>query len=162
MISLLLIARDEAAGLLAAPGVIRGMPVYEEALPPPAVLSLMLKQKSEWTIPRLFVDEEQLAVVGSGGFKRPPSNAQVEIGYGVGTRCRGRGFATEGVRQLVAEAFGSKEVEEVIAETSVSNVASRRVLEKIGFKFVGQRHDVEDGLLDRWSLRRAVFDGLII
>ena len=70
MISLLLIARDEAAGLLAAPGVIRGMPVYEEALPPPAVLGLMLKQKSEWTIPRLFVDEEQLAVVGSGGFKR--------------------------------------------------------------------------------------------
>ena len=155
MITLLLIRHDEVAGLLESPLTIRGMPIYEEALPPPFVLSLALEQNCEWTIPRLFVDETENAVVGSGGFKRPPADAQIEIGYGVATRCRGRGVATEGVRQLVAEAFGSAEVAEVIAETAVHNLASRRVLQKIGFEWVGQSDDVADGLVDCWSLKKT-------
>jgi RimJ/RimL family protein N-acetyltransferase len=155
MVHLLVISRKEAAALLECPLTIRGLQIYEDALPASNVLRRLLESNSEWTVPRLFVDDQLRVVVGSGGFKRAPANRRVEIGYGVAPRCRGKEIATEAVRLLVAEAFRSRDVEEVTAETSVTNLASRRVLEKLGFICVGQRDDIEDGRLDCWVLKKC-------
>ncbi len=56
-----------------------------------------------------------------------------EIGYWVGRPYWGSGFATEGIRALVAFSFGALGTEAVRASVIGDNPASRRVLEKLGF-----------------------------
>ena len=82
--------------------------------------------------------------VGQMGFKGPPdARRRVEIGYGINPSFEGRGYATEGVRALVAWAAEQPQVEQIVAECLESNVGSVRVLEKVGFERTGTRHDEE-------------------
>ncbi len=74
------------------------------------------------------------AIVGSGRFKRLPDHPQgVEIGYGIGARHEGQGYATAGVRLMIAEAFAHPKIRELVATAKSDNPASIRVLQKCGF-----------------------------
>jgi RimJ/RimL family protein N-acetyltransferase len=59
-----------------------------------------------------------------------------EAGYRLRRTTWGKGFATEGVLALVAEAFDTMGFGRVRAQTMSVNLASRRVLEKAGFRHV--------------------------
>lgn len=86
----------------------------------------------------LDVGEGPWPLVGSGGFKFPPGpEREVELGYELHPSFRGRGLATEAVRRLVAEAFGSGAVDSVVAHVEPENRASVAVLERCGFSLVG-------------------------
>ncbi|MEU1285648.1 GNAT family N-acetyltransferase [Kitasatospora sp. NPDC005856] len=52
----------------------------------------------------------------------------------------GRGYATEGVRNILALAFGRLELPEVRAKHRPDNPASGRVLRKAGFAPIGERN----------------------
>jgi RimJ/RimL family protein N-acetyltransferase len=56
----------------------------------------------------------------------------VEIGWRLAAEHWGRGYATEGARAAVAFGFESLLLHEVVSFTAVGNLASRRVMEKIG------------------------------
>lgn len=103
-----------------------------------------------WYAPRLFCDTSVGLIVGSGCFKGTPVLRHVEIGYGVAQAQEGRSYASAGVARMVEEAFAHGGVDAILAETSVHNPASQRVLEKNGFHRTGRREDPEDGLLIRW------------
>ena len=62
-----------------------------------------------------------------------------EVGYTIGERDRGRGYATAAVRETLAIAFSATgaDVARVEAVAAVGNGASRRVLERSGFRFEG-------------------------
>ncbi len=62
-----------------------------------------------------------------------------EIGYWLGVDYWGQGYATEAARALIDHAFSELGYEALQAGTRVSNPASRRVLEKCGFQWVGVR-----------------------
>lgn len=64
----------------------------------------------------------------------------IELGYGFGTAYWGRGLATEVGRALLAEAFGPRGLTRVVAVTLPDNLASQRVLTKLGFTPAGRRH----------------------
>lgn len=61
---------------------------------------------------------------------------RAELGYRVGERHNGRGYATAALRLVLAEAFGAHCLERVEASTVADNVASQIVLLKNGFQFV--------------------------
>ena len=109
-----------------------------------------------WYAPRLFCDVSLRLIVGSGCFKGVPVLNQVEIGYGVAEAHEGKGYASAGVARMVEEAFAHGGVDAILAETSVHNPASQRVLEKNDFHKTGQREDPEDGLLIQWQRDRAI------
>lgn len=70
---------------------------------------------------------------------RPPNDAtlnKVEMGYRLRRAVWGRGLATEGARALVHWAFSDWGVQRVSAQTMTVNVASRRVMEKAGLRYV--------------------------
>jgi ribosomal-protein-alanine N-acetyltransferase len=93
-------------------------------------------------------------VVGTGGFKGPPSaDGVVEIAYGVSPDYQGKGYATEAAAALTAYAFGSGKVRIVRAHTLPESNASARVLTKCGFRRIGEVIDPEDGLVWRWEKR---------
>jgi RimJ/RimL family protein N-acetyltransferase len=113
-----------------------------------------------WCSPRLFLGPALGLLVGSGGFKNSPVAGEVEIGYGVTAASAGRGYATVGVALLVQEALARDEVAAVTAQTSSTNSASERVLEKNGFVRAGLRVDPEEGTLTLWRrTRRAAAQG---
>ncbi len=59
------------------------------------------------------------------------------IGYTISERFRGRGVATTAVRAVIDIAFGPLGIERLGAVAAVENIASRRVLERSGFRFEG-------------------------
>lgn len=74
---------------------------------------------------------------------RPAKDApadEVELGYRLRKSAWGNGYATEGSRALIQKGFAELGVQRVVASTMVVNVASRRVMEKAGLKFVRKFH----------------------
>jgi RimJ/RimL family protein N-acetyltransferase len=65
---------------------------------------------------------------------------QVELGYRLRRSVWGMGYATEGSRALIEKGFVELGVERVYATTMVVNVASRRVMEKAGLRYVRTFH----------------------
>ena len=63
-----------------------------------------------------------------------PKTVEVEIGYRLIRSAWGRGFATEGASALLRHAFEGIELDRVIAVTHVENLASQKVLRKIGLR----------------------------
>ena len=61
----------------------------------------------------------------------------IELGYRLRRAAWGRGLATEGSRALVEMGFKELGVEQVVAMAMARNVASRRVMEKVGLRYVG-------------------------
>lgn len=61
---------------------------------------------------------------------------EIELGYRLKRSAWGQGYATEGSRVLIREAFAEPGVRRVFAQTMAVNVASRRVMEKAGMTYV--------------------------
>lgn len=59
-----------------------------------------------------------------------------ELGYRLRREAWGKGYASEGVRALVAEAFGRLGFDCLLAQTLAVNTGSRRVMEKAGFRHI--------------------------
>ena len=57
-----------------------------------------------------------------------------EIGYAVVASARGKGCATAAVRMVTEDAFRLTKLRKLIAYVHEDNLASRRVLEKVGYK----------------------------
>jgi RimJ/RimL family protein N-acetyltransferase len=78
-------------------------------------------------------------VAGELGTKGPAdAEGRVEIGYGLAPPSRGRGLGTAAVGRLLDELATDAAVRTVVAHVAVDNVASRRLLERLGFALVGE------------------------
>ncbi|WP_406311765.1 GNAT family N-acetyltransferase [Streptosporangium sp. NBC_01639] len=86
---------------------------------------------------RQIVERESGLTVGAIGLFWPPVDGAVEFGYGIVESRRGRGYATEAARAIVAFALTGPGVHTVHAEVELSNPASVRVLEKAGLRRLG-------------------------
>ena len=60
-----------------------------------------------------------------------------EVGFWLGSRCRGRGMMTAAVRQAVEWMFANTPIIRIFAAAYATNPASQRVLVKTGFRHVG-------------------------
>lgn len=77
-------------------------------------------------------------VIGECGLKHAPApDGSAEIEYGVGAAWRGKGFGAEAVRGLVGWLTGVPACRRLTAEVHESNIASRRLLERLGFTVEG-------------------------
>jgi ribosomal-protein-alanine N-acetyltransferase len=78
------------------------------------------------------------ALIGDAGLYRTPAG-EVELGYTLGVAWWGRGYATEAASRWLSVAFEELRIDEVIALAEPANVASLRVLEKLGMQRSGER-----------------------
>jgi len=92
-------------------------------------------------------------LIGGAGYKGPPStDGMVEVGYGIVSDHRRRGYASETVRGLLGHAFALPAVQRVISETLPELAPSIGVLRKCGFCLIGEGS--EPGVI-RFELTRA-------
>jgi RimJ/RimL family protein N-acetyltransferase len=102
-----------------------------------------------WQTYWLTVINENNLGAGLVGFKGyPDESGASEIGYGIDPAYQNQGYMSEAVKALVDWALQHPYCHRVTA-TTVSNPASRRLLEKMGARIVA-----EDGTATFWELRR--------
>ncbi len=61
-----------------------------------------------------------------------PFSPAVEVGWRLAPHAWGTGLATEGARAALADGFGRLGVDEVVSMTTVTNLRSQRVMQKLG------------------------------
>jgi ribosomal-protein-alanine N-acetyltransferase len=80
--------------------------------------------------------ERRGKLIGVCGYM-PHERGSAELGYWIGKRWWGQGFATEAARAVVDHCFASAGFERVTCGHFIDNPASGRVIAKLGFRFVG-------------------------
>lgn len=100
----------------------------------------------------LFFDTTDGAVVGFGGYKGPPADGEVEVGYAIAPERQGRGLATAVVAILVERAR-SAGVPLISAHTLAEENASVAVLRRSGFTRTEEIVDPDEGAIWRWESR---------
>jgi RimJ/RimL family protein N-acetyltransferase len=81
------------------------------------------------------------AHIGDVGVNLNDNLRQAEIGYTIAPERQGRGYATEAVRAVLEHLFRVRGLHKVSAECDARNVASARVLERLGFTREGLRRE---------------------
>lgn len=61
-----------------------------------------------------------------------------ELGYWIGEKYWGHGFAVEASKIVIQRAFDDLDVKQIYASYNCENSQSKRVLEKLGFKYYAQ------------------------
>ncbi len=71
------------------------------------------------------------------------------LGYAIGPEYQRNGYATEAARALVAFGLGRLQLVRIYAECNAQNIASRRVLEKVGMRLVAlkEKHKEVKGVM---------------
>lgn len=143
------LAGDDALAAVLGCEVVPGWATFVEALQPVRDGLVGQPDGAAWG-PRLFLADDPPRLVGWGGFKGPPRDGTVELGYEIAESCRRRGYATAAARAMVAEAFADERVTAVIAHTLPERNPSNHLLERLGFTFDGE---VRDGDELTWRFR---------
>jgi len=104
------------------------------------------------------------AVIGASGLSEVAGQAP-ELGYWLGAKFWGKGYATEAVRAVIDHAFTDCDHEALQSSARVTNPASRRVLEKCGFQWTGVglhriRALASSAPIDRFRLDRGLWASL--
>ena len=97
---------------------------------------------------------EDDALVGAIGLAFSGDDARAELGYWIGVPYWGRGYATEAAAAVLAYGFGTLGLARIHACHFGRNVASGRVLQKIGMTREGRqrRHVLKQGRLEDLEL----------
>lgn len=102
------------------------------------------------------VEKESNQLIGSCGLAyQLDGGTPIEFGYTLARTHWGRGLATEAAGACLSYIFDNLPLTEIAASVDSRNVASQRVLEKIGFRYQ-RTEQLEDGV-DLWYVasRRA-------
>lgn len=111
-----------------------------------------------WYAPWAMKLKKECTYIGDLGFKGPPRERAVEIGYGVLPAFEGNGYTTEAVQAMIRWCFENKNVVFLEAEAEADNRASLRILEKCGFIPDGEGQEGPRFVLERpVPIRVAVY-----
>lgn len=97
----------------------------------------------------LIIRKDTQEIIGDVGYKGYNFEFQnIDIGYGIITEERGKGFAEEATRELIRWAFSQEIVKEITAKCFIDNAQSINLLKKLGFIQIHENEHVID-----WSLK---------
>ncbi|WP_350335556.1 GNAT family N-acetyltransferase [Coralliovum pocilloporae] len=109
--------------------------------------------------------KEDQTVIGAISVIRSEDGGTPELGYWLGEPYWDQGFGTEAAHAIIDHAFETTEMEALTICCRVSNVASRRVVEKCGFQYAGTgmiKSRFYTGMIpvDRFRLDRKIWQSL--
>lgn len=89
-----------------------------------------------------WITEDQITgdFIGWMALRPLPGKDHFELGYRFLKKHWGKGYATEAGQRLLQYAFQELNLPKVVAIAMPENQASRRVMEKLGFQFIGFDH----------------------
>ena len=66
-----------------------------------------------------------------------------ELGYWVAEEYQGNGYATQACKMLIKHAFEDLNIQRIFASYKKENLASKRVLEKLGFEYITELNNID-------------------
>jgi [ribosomal protein S5]-alanine N-acetyltransferase len=91
---------------------------------------------SAWAV----VEKQSGKVIGIAGLVTYNEHKEPELGYIISRMAWGKGFATEAARLCLEVGFGQLNLDRIIAiPPHGNNGASRKVLEKVGFRLIPEK-----------------------
>ncbi len=81
-------------------------------------------------------------IIGTVGFNNYTKNHRANIGYDLQREYWNNGYITEALKAVIDFGFNNLEINRIEAEVMQGNMASEKVLEKLGFK--------NEGILRQW------------
>jgi [ribosomal protein S5]-alanine N-acetyltransferase len=104
-----------------------------------------------WYTYWLIIMKDKPFGAGLAGFKGSPDpQGKAEIGYGIDSAFGSRGYMTEAVKRLIEWAFQDARCMAIVApNTDKLNVASNRVLHKVGMRVYNETEQALDWRLDK-------------
>ena len=91
------------------------------------------------------IDKERKQIVGFCGLRFVEQGPDIEVLYGIAREDWGKGLATEAARAVIEDGLDRLRLERIVGMANPSNIASRRVLLKVGMKYERRaRHKGED------------------
>lgn len=82
------------------------------------------------------IEKESGKIIGHCGLNYVKQNDEVEVLYGFGKEYWGLGYATEAAKAALSFGFEKIGLYRIVAFAKIDNIASRRVIEKIGLKYI--------------------------
>jgi RimJ/RimL family protein N-acetyltransferase len=105
---------------------------------------------------RVAVDRATATIIGGSGFHGlPDSNGMVEIGLEVVAPARRQGFAMEILHGMWGWVIDQPRVTTLRYSVSPDNVASQHIVRGLGFTWISQQIDDEDGPEDVFEMSAA-------
>ncbi|MCM1989034.1 GNAT family N-acetyltransferase [Oceanirhabdus seepicola] len=87
----------------------------------------------------IIVKKDNMTVVGDIGFHgKPNEKGEVEIGYGLIEKERGKGIGFEALRAIMDWVSTQDSVRVIKADCLINNIPSIRILEKVGMKEINR------------------------
>lgn len=130
-------SKDEAVGRNA------GWKPHESLLESSDILHLVfLGQPTVWAVERT-ADRRLMGSIGLITDSARQYGSSRSLGYALGVDYWGQSYMTEAVRETVRFGFGQMGLDLISATCYPDNPASRRVLEKCGFRYEGMLHRAE-------------------
>ena len=105
----------------------------------------------------IAVDRASGRLVGHAVLQRLDRSDLIEVGYALGQRWWGAGLATEAARALVDYGFSVLGLDLITGVARPANAASRRVLEKAGLSYAGERRYYDKDLA-YYEVARGVWE----
>jgi len=106
----------------------------------------------------MFVVEEKASgrCVGRGGPWFPPGWPGFEVGWGIASEFRGKGYAVEAARAAIDWAFATFELDHVVHCIDQENTASQAVARRLGAEKQGET-DLFGHVADVWVTMRSLW-----
>jgi len=126
------------------PGILQYIPepvleTEEQAL---KILTEIILPQYEKKLGRWAVHlRETDAFVGWCGLKWLEETDEIDLGYRFKTSAWGKGYATEAAKATLDYGLNKLMLKKITAHAHVDNIASQKVLEKIGMQYVGEGID---------------------
>lgn len=86
-------------------------------------------------------------VIGYCGFMLLEGTPEIELAYGLAKSHWGSGFATEVARACLRYGLEEMKMERIVAVVNPANLASQRVLEKLGMRYTKDVHHYDADLM---------------
>ena len=80
--------------------------------------------------------------IGWCGLKHLPEKGEIDLGYRLNKKYWGKGYATESATHTLEYGFNVLQIPLITGKAHTENIASLKILEKIGMKFIGE--EIED------------------
>ena len=135
---------DSLAAIWSDPEVTKFLPSRGVAIPREKVEKTLVSFVEHWQ--KLgygiwkIVEDETDKMVGYCGLRYLEELHEVELPYGLAKEYWGKGIATKAAKASVSYGFDEANLDRIIALALPENEASKKVIEKTGFKYEKQIH----------------------
>jgi ribosomal-protein-alanine N-acetyltransferase len=95
--------------------------------------------------------------IGWCGFKYIKEADEIDLGYRFKEECWGKGYGFEAVKATLNYGFNVLKLKRIVATSLPENIASWKIMEKCGMKYIGDITDKDNWLVKKYEIINPEF-----